>query len=188
MDWNELSDEELAASLKQAKTAGEKMREKHIASVLFDRFYRQVYSLSRYYGLRHNDAEDSVQESFIRLFKSIEHYQADRPFKPWFFKIVLNLVRKKYKELKKRKHQDLDDYEESPEAKENIFEKFHNREQVRDIVHRLPEKLKKVAVLWIFQELGFEEIAELLGIGSRQVRNRLDQACGLIKEKLEEGT
>ena len=54
------------------------------------------------------------------------------------------------------------------------------------IIECLPSKYKKVIILRIYGEMSFEDIAPLVGVGSRQVRKRLNKALGMVKACLKE--
>lgn len=188
MELTLLNDEELISGLKGSLEDDGTLSSSSIPyyEALYDRYLRQGYSFCRYYGLRHQDAEDTVQDAFIKLFRVITSYQSDKPFKPWFLKVLLNLVRDRHRKNKRSGWKDLDIMEETPGPEEkNNLEKFQNQHILQSILNRMPEKHREVIILRIYQELDFEEMAVLLGVSSRQARNRLEQALQIFKESLE---
>lgn len=193
MPISEMSDEEIVTKLQELNTDGADFEgvEKQYAEELYNRYYKQAYYLSRYYGLSHNDAEDAAQESFIKLFRNIRSFHADKGFKPWFLKMVLNKVKDRYGALKRTRYNDIDETPESVEIHDNrphdkVIEKFHVQDYLWSIIDGLPVKLKKVVVLRIYGDMKFEEISQSVGVSVRQVRNRLDCAYKMIKSSLEE--
>ena len=152
-------------------------------SEIFHRYYRDGYNIARFYGMSRDDAEDAVQIAFIKVFKSLQRYNEKKPFKPWFFKIVLNAVRDVHGKNIKHNHAPIESAEEK--GKE-IFDKFHIRESLQGIISSLPDKLKNVVLLRNYADMTFEEISHTLGVSVRQLHNRLNQAYELIKRDVEE--
>jgi RNA polymerase sigma-70 factor (ECF subfamily) len=188
MSIYDLSDEDILIRLKELKkssgTFSEDMRQ--YAEAIYNRYNRQGYNLCRYYGLNHNDAEDVMQDSFIRLFNYIQSYKEGKPFRQWFLKIIFNQVRSKYNEKKRGFFKDPDVISEIPETDEkNNIEKFQIRAYLNDIIDKAPKKLKEVLLLHVYFDSSFEEMAITLGISSRQARNRLKKAYAFLKSRVE---
>lgn len=152
---------------------------------IYQRYYFQSYNISRYYGLQKQDAEDAVQESFIKLFRSIKSYDPNRPFKPWFFKIVMNAVRDKYRDIYKHKYTEIE-YVKTKKStdQEFIFDEFHMREVLQGIIIRLPKKLKSVVILRNYTDMNLESISNSVGLSVRQLQNRLSQAYMIMRKEL----
>ncbi|MCX7820406.1 MAG: sigma-70 family RNA polymerase sigma factor [Brevinematales bacterium] len=180
MDIKKLTDEELVLNLQTLKESSRVVFEQYIEE-LFERYKIQIYSLSMYYGLQSEDAMDVVQETFIKFLNFHRSFKTDLTFKPWFFKIVLNVVRNKYNELKKHSYVEISKLSSEMFFDEN-FEKLQKREILRGILYRLPVKEREVILLEIYGGLNLKEISETLGISLRQVYNRLDKAYELLKE------
>lgn len=132
-------------------------------------------------------AADAVQETFIRIYKNIEDFQEAKPFKPWFYKILVNecnrILSKNSKVLliddfTQDKLQDSTKDEYSFEEYESLYEAI---EALEDI-NRIPIILK---YLRDFKE---NEIADILGINVNTVKSRLfkgRQKLQKLIEKLE---
>ncbi|OHD79092.1 MAG: hypothetical protein A2355_10940 [Spirochaetes bacterium RIFOXYB1_FULL_32_8] len=156
------------------------------AREIYSRYYHQAYNLSRYYGLTRHDAEDVVQDSFIKLFKNIKIFNIGKEFKPWFFKIILNTVRDKYREMKKYRTKDIEIIQDTgTNEQEEIFEELHIKDYLNSIINNMPEKLKSVLVLRIYAEMEYEMIASTLGVSIRQLHNRLNAAFDFVKKAVE---
>lgn len=188
MSIKDLKDEEIIMRLKDlTRSSGnhEGVEDDYYREI-FRRYSSQAYSLCRYYGLKHDDAHDAMQEAFVKLCQCVKNFQEGRPFKPYFFKIILNEVRDNYTKRKKHYSKSLDEVEEFKDRKsENIFENLQNKEHIEGILNEIPEKHKEIAILKIYGDLGMEDIAQTLGISLRQAYYRLDEAFSLIKQKLE---
>lgn len=189
MDLEKFSDEQVALQLQDClkEDAPKRAVLKAVYEELYKRFYTRSFYLSRYYGLSHNDAEDAVQEAFLNLYRGIRTYQTGRPFKPWFFRIVYNEIRNKYNELRRKRYQDLDLYQDLPSGEgdeKNIIEKLQFRALLQGITEKLPERLRKVLLFKIYGDMSLKEIAAASGVSERQVTNRLNRAYHLIKGRL----
>ena len=131
-------------------------------------------------------AEDAVQEAFLQAFRSLGTFQEDKPFSPWFTRIVVNKA-KRVKDRLDRGHLPYELEETNPhrsfEPEENTLDKegldtlFAAINQLDDS-HRIPLLLKYVTGL---SEL---ETAEVLGIPVSTVKSRLYVARGRLKKQI----
>jgi RNA polymerase sigma-70 factor (ECF subfamily) len=188
MPFDELSENDIAVKMKDLMKSGDFHNDvlKQYYHEIYNRFYYHCYNISRYYGLNSHDAEDAVQESFIKLYKNIGSYDGIRSFKPWFFKIVLNCVRDKYRDIIKHTYIEIEKAENyGSNEQKNLLDEFHVREALHSIIIRLPEKLKSAVILRNYSGLDLKAAADLLNLSVRQLQNRLSKAYTLIKEELE---
>lgn len=186
MPISDLTDEEIVQRLKEL--AGERdddrSREDPYYEVLFNRYSTQLYSLSRYYGLRHEDANDVLQEGFIKLYQNILRFAPDKPFKPYFLKIILNLIRDKYRQLKRLKVTDIDLVQDELAGTDTPFEEsLHKKTLVDSIINKMPPELKDVLLLKIQTGMNVESVAESLGISRRLAYYRYKKATAYLKNK-----
>ncbi len=188
MPFNELSEIDIIKKMKELMKSGDLYKDvtRQYFQELYNRYYFQCYNISRYYGLNRNDAEDAVQDAFVKLYRNITSFDENRVFKPWLFKLVLNCVKDRYKDLVKHTYTEIEKAENfKSEEQENIFEEFQMRDVFHSIIIRLPEKLKSVIVLRNYSGMELEAIAKMLNLTVRQLHNRLARAYTLIKEGLE---
>jgi RNA polymerase sigma-70 factor (ECF subfamily) len=189
MAYQDMTDSEIMEKIRRFSAEGEESQGamEPYAREIYRRYYQQAYQLSRYYGLPRHEAEDCVQDSFIKLFRIAGNFDSTREFKPYFFKIVINTVRDCFNERKKNRYRDIEQMEDIPEEKDKeIFEKFHIRDQMNGIISRMPENLRSVLVLRVYGDLDFDSIAGTLGIGVRQLHNRLNRAYEYLRTAVEE--
>ncbi|URA11024.1 RNA polymerase sigma factor [Thermospira aquatica] len=189
-----LSDESLMEGLQQTAKDGETFAPEALPylEALYTRYYSQVVRLVRYYGLSGDEADDIAQEVFIRLYYRCKSYDSSRPFKAWFFRLVYNLTINYLKKNSRESFLSFDDARKETEMidekTENSFEKFQFWHTFQGILYEMPEKLRTV-LLWHGAEgMSFDEIAKILNITSRQVRNRYDQALEWVRERLGRDT
>jgi RNA polymerase sigma-70 factor, ECF subfamily len=189
MSIKEMGEVEIISKIKDLDGKGEVYGDviKQYYQELYQRYYYQCYNIARYYGLNRHDAEDAVQESFFKLLKSIQSFDEKRVFKPWFFKVVLNSVKDKYRDMKKHRHIDVENAKDIVNVQqEKFFEELHVKDVLHSIIIRLPKKLRSVVILRNYTEMNLESISNTLGLSVRQLHNRLHDAYAIIKKELEE--
>ena len=130
--------------------------------------------------------EDLAQETFVRMFLSIHHYEFRAPFRSWLFRIAVNLCRDHLRKKKVRKiitrfqvdeetgeEQSFTDENQDPTAE--IFEN-ERMQLITDALAKLPESSRIVFVLREMKDLSYEEIAEALKWKIGTVKSRLFRA------------
>lgn len=124
-------------------------------------------------------AEDLVQETLLHVLRQ-HTYLADRPFKPWLYRIATNLARDHFKSAEVRQREQSGDAEElllhlrdddpGPEARALAAEQGG---EVRAALARLSEEYRAVVILRFYQGFSLQEIAETLQIPLGTVKSRL---------------
>jgi len=184
----DLSDEEIARHLQQTAKGGDRFAPEALPylEVLYERYFDRVTQWAQMAGIKKQEALDIAQEAFIRLYYRCHSYDPGRPFRFWFFRLVYNLsmtyLKKQQKPLSLEDHFPLDDFPQ--DENENFSEKFQFWHTLQGILYEMPEKLRIVLVWHLLEDLSFEEIAEILNISSRQIRNRYDKALAWVRERL----
>lgn len=148
--------------------------------------YRVAYSVLR----NPADAEDAVQEAFLRVLRHRESLGEVRDQRVWLIRIVWNIVLDHKRRAKTRP--ETDDVEELARvlpatglSAEEIAAAAQQHAHVLACVERLPAKERQVLVLSAFDELSSVEIASVLGITESSVRSRLFRARNLMAGLLE---
>ncbi len=136
------------------------------------------------------DAEDILQEAFLKAFIYIKNFKGDSSFKTWLWKIIRNEFYN-FKTSKKTPGHDLylEDFAEldNPNQKtapENQFFIEEQKNLLKSLINKLSQKYKEVIILVDLQEKTYEEVAEILEISIPALKSRLFRA----REKLTEIT
>lgn len=141
---------------------------RHVASV-----YRVCYSFMK----NKPEAEDMVQETFLRLLTSGQTFENNRHERAWLIVTASNLCKDTLKKWW-RKHEDLDDYA-------NILPAADPKEDsVVEAVLNLPPKYKTVVYLYYYEGYATAEIARYLKSPEATVRSRLSRARSILKDQL----
>lgn len=147
--------------------------------------YRVAFSVLR----NPADAEDAVQEAFLRVLRHREMLEEVRDRRVWLIRIVWNLVLDRKRRAKTRP--ETDDVAELTRvlpskglSAEQIAAAAEHHAHVLACVEQLPVKEREVLMLSAFEELNSVEIAAVLGITESSVRSRLFRARNLVAELL----
>ena len=148
--------------------------------------YRVAYSVLR----NASDAEDAVQEAFVRVLRHRDSLHEVRGQRVWLIRIVWNVVLDRKRRMKTRP--ETDDVAELAlvlpaaglSAEERAAAAQHHA-HVLACVEQLPAKERQVLMLSAFEELNSVEIAEVVGITESSVRSRLFRARNLMAGLLD---
>lgn len=162
----------------------------HAASqkALFDNYAGKMMGVSLRYARNDADAEDILQDAFIKVFRKIGQYQHNGSFEGWIRKIVVNTALKKYsvnRYTKERSNGDASEYEhlltEDPEVYTDLSEK-----EILEMIHSLPDGYRMVFNLYVIEGYRHEEIAEMMGIQSGTSRSQLAKARWMLQKQIME--
>ena len=155
---------------------------------IVERHQRYLYRLAVTYLGQPEEAEDAVQEIFLRAFNALGSFQLGRRFKPWLVSIALNTLKTAYGRLRRSRErsqntdQPVLDASDSPE--DQVMAK-QVRDSVRSAVVRLPKTLQSPVILYYLENMSVAEISESLEISVENVKSRLHRARKKLREILE---
>jgi RNA polymerase sigma-70 factor (ECF subfamily) len=161
------------------------------------RYNRRLFRLARSVLRNDAEAEDVVQESWVRAFAALDGFRGDAAFATWITRIALNeaLGRKR----RQRPTVDWETYSENKREAEIIQfpvsamtgdpERTMARSEIREVLERsideLPETFRGVFVARIVEGMSVEETAELFGLKPETVKTRLHRARNLLRNALD---
>lgn len=166
-----MSDDELIDRIKGGDEAA--------AEELIDRYYAAIL---RYCGWHCSDperAEDLTQETFLKLFRSLPRYKSKNKFKAYLYTIANRLC---IDESRRMSFYSLEDAEEIAGGHNEIAQ-AENREELRRLLGVLSEVQREAVILRFGQELGFAEIAKVMGCSMRTAQSRVRNALRLMKRE-----
>ncbi len=139
-----------------------------------------VYRLALHILCSHQDAEDGVQEVFLRLFREKKDFESEEHLRRWLLRVTVNVCRNMLKSPWRRRRVALEELGEPP-----AFDRTEDG-ALYAAVMALPEKYRTVLDLFYYEELSTAEIAGLLRISSTAVTTRLTRAREKLKRQLGE--
>ncbi|MCV9386925.1 RNA polymerase sigma factor [Reichenbachiella ulvae] len=125
------------------------------------------------------EAEDVVQEAFVKAFNGIDKFRGESTFGSWLKRIVVNGA---LNVIKKRKEMaDVDEIEDRPDADESLDYSEVSVDQVKAAVADLPEGFRMVFTLYLIEGYDHKEIAEILGISESTSKSQFNRAKAKLK-------
>lgn len=137
---------------------------------------------------RREDAEDAIQEAFVKAFSKLDQYTAEATFGAWLRRIVVN---QSINLLKRRDRLDLEGGGQIPDevAEPTFPERYEEREKLEVIhkaIHLLPDGYRTVFSLYLIEGYDHQEISEILGIGVSSSISQLSRAKNKLKRIINE--
>ena len=144
---------------------------------------RRSYSVARAIVLTHEDAEDAVQEGFLRAYQALATFDPGKPFGAWLNRIIANAALDLARRKKVRNVEELSDAMPSPFR--DPAEDAELRARLQDALAKLPERSRAVIVLHDVEGFTHAEIGEMLGIPGGTARSDLHHARQRLRGLLE---
>ena len=158
---------------------------------LMQRYQQKIYWHARRMTGNHLDADDIVQEVLIVIYKKLKDFKFESSLYTWIYKITstrsLNLInRRKLKEFFS-----IDDPDSKLEISkdEDIISDIENKqklEKLNSVLQKLPVKQREVFILRNFEELSYEEIAEITGKSTGALKANYFHALNKVMELMKE--
>ena len=149
-----------------------------------------AYTLARFLLRDAADAEDAVQECYLRAYKHFDSYRGPA-MKPWLFAILRNVCRAEYARRKTAPVTVIDDkpetvdqtpmWNEAPETPESHLMRRFDGDTVRKLIAALAEPFRETFVLREIQNLSYREIADVAAVPVGTVMSRLARARAMLR-------
>jgi RNA polymerase sigma-70 factor (ECF subfamily) len=149
-----------------------------------------VYTLARYLLRNADDAEDAVQECYLRALKHFDSYRGPA-MKPWLFAILRNVCRAEFARRSSSPTADIDElpedaaqtplWHEAQETPETQMLRQRDASAVRKLVTALAEPFRETFVLREVHNLSYREIADIVAVPVGTVMSRLARARAMLR-------
>ena len=153
---------------------------------LFHRYWQRGFHFALQTVGNREDAMDLAQEAFLRVHRRWDRKDADRPFAPWFFRILRNLAIDRLRRRAARPEspsQDLPETDPAP-GPEVLAEKSEIKARVWQAISQLPQPQRELLILRDLHGFSYKEIAEIGGASVSTVTSRLHSARENLRRKL----
>jgi RNA polymerase sigma-70 factor (ECF subfamily) len=165
----------------QACLHGDRLAQKQ----LFERFKGKMFALCLRYANSREDAEDVLQEGFVKVFRDLKQYSGVGNFEGWMRKVFVNTA---LQHLQKQKNSlitlELDGQDFPDEQEPTPAEELPAQQMIR-ILQKLPPGFRTIFNLHILEGYSHPEIAEILGISVGTSKSQLLRAKAHFKKLLE---
>ena len=163
--------------------------------LLVERYQERVFSLVRHYTRSAVEVEDIAQDTFLKVYRKLASFQRQSSFSTWLYRIAVNTALDFLKKAGRSPVHVVEDPEllpGGPAVQEGprlgAPDARLEREELARITHQvldeLPEIFRTVLVLREFEDLSYQEMADVLGISIGTVESRLFRARARFKEAL----
>jgi RNA polymerase sigma-70 factor (ECF subfamily) len=166
--------------------------------LLVERYQERIFGLVRHYTRNAVEIEDVVQDTFIKAFRKLESFQHQSSFSTWLHRIAVNTALDFLKRAGRSPVRSVEDPEAlvGPEGSAGHAPRRSiappdaglEREEIARITHavlgELPEIFRTVLILREFEDMSYQEMADLLGISIGTVESRLFRARARFRDAL----
>lgn len=131
------------------------------------------------------EAEEAVQDTFIRVHRNLDRFRDDARFEPWLFRILANRCRTVLE--KRKRHSVVIQYGDVPDRIGAVEEVERDwTEEVYKVLDTLPTEQREAFLLRHVEDLAYEDIAAITGVGLSALRMRVKRACDALRARLTE--
>ena len=155
--------------------------------ILVERYMKHAYNIAYGFVNNHTDAEDIVQESFIRAYEAINGFRGDSNFNTWLYRIITNLSLNRLRQKKTARFQSIDVLNEVmlPCA---VMPEDGSRSDVQQnlerALHELPTLQRAVIILRHINGLSTKQVSTILRCSDSTVKTHLHRGLKRMREKV----
>jgi len=154
---------------------------------LFDSLYNFAHWLTE----NREEAEELVQETYLKALKGFSSFQTGTNFRAWIFRILRNAFLNSRTGLKAMQTVQFDDADEeigarTEETPESLLLGRASQQAIHSALEQLPVIFREVVLLCDVEEMSYEEISQTVGIPVGTVMSRLHRARRLLRQALKE--
>lgn len=171
----------------------------HAFSELVERYQHRLVAVMHHLVGNAEEAEDLAQEVFLRVYRNRQTYTPKAKFSTWLFKIANNLALNSHRDRKRRNVVSLDPAGASSSGDWTTASFTQNRDQppthrlqqqeleqvIRAALDGLNDRQRVAVVLNKFEDMGYQEIADVMGLTPKAVKSLLSRARARLREALQ---
>jgi RNA polymerase sigma-70 factor (ECF subfamily) len=149
-----------------------------------------VFTLARYLMRNPADADDAVQECYLRALRHFDSYRGPA-MKPWLLAILRNVCNAEFARRSKQQAADYDEaeleaeqlpiWQEPQTSPETALLREHDGSTIRRLISDLPQQFREAIVLREVNDLSYQEIAQVAGVPVGTVMSRLARARSMLR-------
>lgn len=152
--------------------------------------FRSLYNFAHWMTRDRQQAEDLVQDTYVRALKGFKSYQSGTNFRAWIFRILRNRFLSLKTQSRTAEHLSFDEEENEQlmpatmQTPESLLMDQITHQQIRTALDRLPAGFREVILLCDVEEMKYQEIAQLLDVPVGTVMSRISRARKLMRGML----
>ena len=148
---------------------------------LYERYARMLFATCLRILANTEEAEEAMQDSFLKIFTHLEQYHEEMSFEGWIRQIAVRTAIDRLRQRSEELELPTDNLPDLPEEEEE--EPLYTVEQIKQAMEKLPEGYRVVPSLYLFEGYAMEEIAQIMHVTPASVRRPDPRG----KRKLNEG-
>jgi RNA polymerase sigma-70 factor (ECF subfamily) len=154
-------------------------------AALVEFFHVRCLRYARYMLGEEEDAEEAVQDTFMRVYDHLGQFRPDARFEPWLFRILANRCRT-VRERRRRRESLVTTGELPAVAAEATATSQDLLEEVEAALEELPTEQREAFLLRHVEDLSYEDMAVITGVRLSALRMRVKRACDTLRTRLKE--
>jgi RNA polymerase sigma factor (sigma-70 family) len=152
---------------------------------VFNRYASRMLGVCHRYARTYADAEDILQDAFIKVFNKMHQFKFEGSFEGWIRRIMVNTALKKYQPQRYQKEVVGYEIHQSNEGGMEAGAYTHlNQKEILALVNNLPDGYRLIFNLYVMEGFAHEEIAEMLGIQPSTSRSQLVKARSMLQKQI----
>jgi RNA polymerase sigma-70 factor (ECF subfamily) len=161
--------------------------DKRAQDTLYKKYASLLYGVCLRYAKNKMEAEDVLQEVFVKIYNNIHTYHHDGSFEGWLRRIAANTSITQYrKNLKHAYQEDVDDLVKSKNDPIEVEDLEFTAEEMMICINKLPAGYKTVFNLYVIEGFMHKEIADMLDIDVNTSKSQLSRAKTYLQRELAE--
>lgn len=162
-------------------------QDKKAQKVLYKKFASSMFGICLRYCKKRTEAEDILQEAFLKIFTNIKSYRFEGSFEGWLKRIVVNTALNYYKSnLKRCFDESIDEMHDGNMPATQEFDSDLSVSDLMKMVNSLADGYRVVFNLYAIEGYSHKEIAELLNISENTSKSQLSRARVILQNKVLE--
>ena len=171
---NSLSDEEIMLQVANGKL--------ELLTILFDRYHLRIFNFFNQMVSNKSVSEDLTQDVFFKIIKYRTSYNQGN-FAAWIFTISRNIFSSYYQKTKKERTNEIDDDKMTSESDDfNLSNRNEEITHLQKALLKLNENERELIIMHRYQEIKYEQIAEIIGSSEGAVKVKMHRALKKLKE------
>ncbi len=156
-------------------------------SELLDTYQERLYWHIRKIVSTHENADDVLQNTFIRIYKNIQQFKSKSSLHTWMYRIAYNESLRFLENNNKKRYDDIDTISESHLEvlfEDEYFDGDEIQKKLTNIIARFTEKQQRVFQMKYFDDLSFRKISEILEVSESTLKSTYYTTVKIIEEKI----
>ena len=156
---------------------------------LLDLYQKRLYWHIRKLVITHENANDVLQNTFLRIYKSLPNFQQKSALSTWMFRIAYNESLRFLEQSKKKYNYSLDDVNKNyldNLVSDTFFEGDEVQLKLHKVLAELPEKDRQIFQMKYYDDLKFREISEITNVKESTLKNSYYKSAGFIEKRILE--